>query len=119
MIRVWFVAAVIGVGSVACSSNAERYEGLPELVDAVAGVTECEPTSPGPEAELIADSAICEDSGVTLYLFESEAKLDDWRKVGARLGPVVIGPNWAASGELEQLRPISDQLSGELIDPGS
>ena len=119
MRRVWVgaVGMVIVAGSVACSSTAESYEQLPQLVDAVAASTDCDETGPGPEGDLVADSATCEGSGVTLYVFDSEAKLEDWRKVGARIGPVVIGPNWAASGDVEELRPIADELSGELVQP--
>ena len=68
-------------------------------------------------AELVSEIAICGDSGVTLYFFDSAKHLDDWSKVGTRLGPAVIGPNWAASGETDALEHLADELHGKLTTP--
>jgi len=50
-----------------------------------------------------------------LYLFDRPADLEDWKKVGTRIGPAAIGPNWAASGDRADLERISEELGAEIV----
>ena len=113
LILLAFVASI----ALACSQQAESFDDLPSLAEAVsdAGVT-CDRFEEGSEAELLSDSGVCDRSDVRLYLFDNNQDLADWQKVGARLGPTAIGPNWAATGDLDALRRLSDDLGAELSD---
>ena len=112
LILLSFVASV----ALACSQEATAYVDLRSLAEAVseAGVS-CERVQEAPEAELVARSGSCADSSVTLYLFASRDKLEDWKKVGIRIGPAVTGPNWTATGNRVDLKRIADELDGELL----
>lgn len=109
------VAALVLSG---CSPDAREYEELSGLRAAVASAgVACASTDPGPEARLVTDSGTCSDSGLSLYLFDSEEDLQDWRKVGTRLGRTLIGPNWAVTGEQEDIDRIAAELGGEVANP--
>jgi hypothetical protein len=45
----------------------------------------------------VAEAGTCSvESGTTrLFTFSSTTARDKWLTLGARLGPVVVGPNWA------------------------
>lgn len=109
-----FVASV----ALACSREASAFDDVPSLAEAVseAGVS-CDRIEDGPEAELVAGSGTCAGSGVTLYIFASADKLEDWKKVGTRIGPAVIGPNWTATGDPADLERVADEVGGELSNP--
>lgn len=102
-----------------CSREAQAYEELSALRSAVssAGIP-CERVEPGPDAELVSDSGTCVGSEVSLYLFEDAADLENWRKVATRLGPTLIGPNWAAVGERDNIDRLAEGLGGEIAHPG-
>ena len=102
----------------ACSRDAQAFDDLPTLAEAVseAGVP-CDRVEEGPEAQLVVASGKCARSSVTLYLFDSADKLEDWKKVGSRIGPAVIGPNWTATGDRAELESIAEELGGELSNP--
>lgn len=103
-----------------CSPEARAYEDLSALRTAVssAGVA-CERIAPGPEAELVSDSGICSGSEVSLYLFDSAENLEDWTKVGTRLGPALIGPNWVVAGDRGEIDKLAGELGGETTDPAN
>ena len=100
-----------------CSSEPQRYDDISTLASAVdTADVECDATEPGPQASLVSDSAVCDGSGVTLFLYETAQDLEDWSKVGARLGPALIGPNWAITGEADDLDRISSETGGEIVN---
>lgn len=107
-----FVASI----AFGCSQEAQAFDDLSSLAEAVSetGVS-CERLQEGPEAQLVAGSGSCAGSSVTLYLFDDADKLEDWKKVGTRIGPAVSGPNWTATGDSPDLERIADQLDGELL----
>jgi hypothetical protein len=108
-----FAAVVL----VACSPEPQRYEDLSGLAEAVAAAgVQCHRIDPGPRSQLVSDSGTCATSGVTLYLFDRARDLDDWKKVATRVGPAVIGPNWAATGDADAFAEISDELGGEIVN---
>ncbi len=109
-----FVLAVI-FGLPACSSEARRFDDVSSLAVAVSEVgISCDRSQPGPEAELVEESISCGGSDVRLYLFGSEQNLRNWSEVGSRIAPVVIGPNWAVTGEEASLRVVAEELGGDL-----
>jgi hypothetical protein len=118
MMRPTLFVSVILVAVVlsGCSREAQAYEELSALRSAVssAGVA-CERVDPGPDAELVRDSGTCVGSEVSLYLFDDAGDLDDWRKVGTRLGPTLIGPNWAVTGDARELDRIGSEVGGEVV----
>ena len=108
--------AVLAVGLAGCSSEAQTFETFSELRGAVssAGVP-CDRTEPGPEASLVDESGICVGSQVSLFMFDGSDDLENWRKVGTRLGPALVGPNWAITGERQEIDLLAEELGGELI----
>ena len=103
--------AVLG----ACSPEPEPYADLSDLAAAVseAGVG-CDRLERGPRAQLVSDWGTCAGSDITVYLFDDAGDLEDWRTVGTRLGPALIGPNWAATGSADDLGRVADELGGDL-----
>lgn len=110
------IGLVLSLTLVACSPDAKSYENVAGLANAVsdAGV-DCRRLEASPKAELVKEGGRCADSGVALFLFEGSDDLDDWKKVATRLGPVVIGPNWAITGDHEDLARIADRLGGDIV----
>ena len=101
----------------ACSQDVRAFDDLPTLAEAVSEAGVSCVVEEGPDARLVAASGRCARSSVTLYLFDSADKLEDWKKVGTRIGPAVIGPNWTATGDRADLERISEELGGELSNP--
>jgi hypothetical protein len=101
-----------------CSNEPQPYDEISALSAAVASAgIDCDRLDPGPEARLVDDSGTCVGSGVTLYLFDNAEDLEDWRKVGARLSPTLVGPNWAAVGEMQAMDRLAAELGGEVTTP--
>jgi|GEM_PF-5654186 len=102
----------------ACSREAQSYESLSALSEAVsdAGVP-CDRIEPGPKAELVSASGSCNGSEVTIYMFDNAGALENWTKVGARLAPTVVGPNWAVTGDVTAIETLADELDAELVSP--
>lgn len=99
-----------------CARDAQAYEELSELRSAVASAgIPCERVDPGPDAQLVSDSGTCAGSEVSLYLFDDAGDLEDWRKVGTRLGPTLIGPNWAVTGDARDLERIASEVGGDVV----
>lgn len=114
------LTVLAAVWLVGCSEGAASYAGISDLkADVVSAGIDCDRAEPGPDAELVKDSLTCIDRGVTLYLFDDAAALADWAKVGTRLSPTLIGPNWAATGEEQTLEQLAGELGGELTGPDS
>ena len=103
----------------ACSSSQpQSFKSIDTLAEAVTGTgVSCDRVDLGARAELVKESASCAGSEVTLYIFGSEKALADWQKVGTRLGPAVVGANWAATGSRVDLQRIEEELHGDLVDP--
>ena len=99
-----------------CSRASESYDSLSALSEALsdAGVR-CDQIKPGPQAKLVGDSGSCAEAEITLYIFESAQALKDWTRVGARLAPTVVGPNWAVTGESNTVEMVAKTLNAELI----
>lgn len=99
-----------------CSSEAQRYEDISDLASAVdsAGV-ECDRIEAGPDARLVRDSGACARSEVELFLFENPQNLADWSKVGTRLGPTLVGSNWAVTGGVADLDRIKSEVGGHIV----
>jgi hypothetical protein len=112
------VPLLAAVALAACSSHTESYKDISDLAEAVsaAGI-ECSPVDPGRRAQLVSATGTCVGSGVTLYLFDRIQDLEDWKKVGTRVGPATIGPSWAVTGEVDELDRIAAELGGEVVRP--
>lgn len=110
------VLLLAAVALVACSSESERYDDLSELAEGVsAAEVPCDRVDPGPRAQLVSATGTCVGSGVTLYLFDRGQDLEDWQEVGTRVGPAVMGLNWAATGKVDELDRIVAELGGEVV----
>lgn len=118
-IRAVVLLAVVSAVSLAgCSNEPPPYDDISALSAAVASAEiECARLDPGPEARLVNESGTCVDSGVTLYVFDNAEDLEDWRKVGARLSPTLVGPNWAATGEMQAMDRLAAEVGGEVTTP--
>ena len=116
--RLGCAALIASLAFIACSREARSYDGLPSLAEAVsdAGVS-CGSIKAGRKAELVSASGSCADSEVMLYMFDSAQALESWTKVGARLGPTAVGPNWAATGEANTIETVANELEAELVSP--
>ncbi len=116
--RLGCMALIALLGLAACSRDPESYESLSALSEAVseAGVP-CDQVESGPEAKLVSASGSCADSEITIYMFDSAGALENWTKVGARLAPTAVGPNWAVTGEAGAIETLADELEAELVSP--
>ena len=117
--RAIVAAAVLStIAFTGCSKQPAEYDNISALSAAVdaAGI-DCDPLEPAPEAQLVEASGICVDSGVTLYLFDDPKSLENWRKVGTRLSPSLIGPDWAATGDMQVMDRLAAELGGEITTP--
>jgi len=112
------VAVITLLALAACSREPEGYDNLSALSEAVsdAGVP-CDRIEPGPKAELVSASGSCNGSEVTIYMFDNAGALENWTKVGARLAPTVVGPNWAVTGDVTAIETLADELDAELVSP--
>jgi len=113
------IAAVLSLFLlVACSGQAETYSTTAELTGALQdeGVS-CADLTQDSAAELVTERASCSVSGtdVDIYLFDDETDRERWLEIGAGLGEVVLGPNWAIATTDEDLsREIADALGGTI-----
>lgn len=115
---VGLLAVLSAISFAGCSNEPSSYEDIAVLAAEVAAAgIHCDRIDPGPEARLVDESGTCIDSGVALYLFDSAEDLEDWKKVGTRLSPTLIGPNWAATGEMEMIDRLGAELGGEVTTP--
>ncbi len=116
--RLGCVALIALLALTACSREPEGYDNLSALSEAVsdAGVS-CDQVELGPEAKLVSASGSCSGSEVTIYMFDNAGALENWTKVGARLAPTAVGPNWAVTGEASAIQTLADELDAELVSP--
>jgi hypothetical protein len=96
-----------------CSGGAEEYPSVGDIAVALGdeGI-ECDIDSSSP-GELVADYGTCGE--LDLFVFDSEDDRDRWLKVGADLGDVVVGPNWAILPDDDgDAREIAEALGGDV-----
>jgi hypothetical protein len=113
------VALAFALG--ACSREADRYDGVRDVAAALAGADlGCSDLRMGGEAELVAESGACSVEGeeINIFLFKSPGDRDKWTKLGTRVEPTLLGPNWAISGSEDAVHAIADELGGDLRSPG-
>ena len=104
----------------ACSSEAERYDGVRDMATALTGADlGCSHLRMGGDAKLVAETGSCsvEGESISIFVFETPGDRDKWRTIGARVQPSILGPNWAISGTETTVRAIADELGGELTSP--
>ena len=94
-----------------CSSTAASYDSAAQIGTELrdAGI-ECSDFDASSGAELVRDQGSC--SGNDIYVFADEETRDRWLSVGAGLGEVVVGPNWAVV--TDDPKPVADALGGDL-----
>jgi hypothetical protein len=120
MRRLAFVPVAFALLLGACSSEAERYDGVRDVAAALAGDDlGCSHLRMGGDAKLVAELGSCsvEGESISIFVFETPGDRDKWRTVGARVQPSILGPNWAISGTETTIRAIADELGGELTSP--
>lgn len=121
MNRAW-IAIVLLLSLAACGPQAQAYEGPQEVVGALAdseisceGLEVTERASMGDTGHdpLIEQRGVCtvDDIEVTIATFANEKDRDDWLAVGSLLGSTAYGPNWAVTGNSEE---IVDEIAGAL-----
>jgi hypothetical protein len=110
------LGCVLLLGFASCANGAQSYEDLAALASAVdqAGVA-CADVQTLEGAELVAESGICNQGDMTLYMFDDAGDLEDWQKVAARVSPVAVGPNWAVAGEMSGVESVAEELDAELV----
>jgi hypothetical protein len=114
--RALAVIAVAGLSLSACSGEAESYGDIDALAAAVDGAgVECASLEDEGSSQLVESSGSCADGGTDLFLFASAGDLEDWRRVGGLLDPTVVGPNWAVSGDSDDVEAIADALEAEVL----
>ena len=104
---------VVAVALAGCGGGAEEYPSVGDIAVALGdeGIDcDIEESSPG---ELVADYGICGD--LDLFVFDDEGDRDRWLEVGADLGEVVVGPNWAILPDNDDdAEDIADALGGDI-----
>lgn len=82
----------------ACSTGPDGYSDVDAVVSALReGGIECDEVETAQPAEIVGEQATCRTEGgeYAIFVFTSEEKRDRWLTVGAGLGEIVVGPNWA------------------------
>jgi hypothetical protein len=112
------VALALALG--ACSRDAGRYDGVRGVAAALAGADlGCSDLRVGGEAELVAETGSCSVEGdeISIFLFKSSGDRDKWTKLGTKIEPSLLGPNWAISGSEDTVHAIAGELGGDLRSP--
>ena len=103
---------VVAIVFAACSGAADEYANAAALAAALdEGGVRCEMTPSETSASLVADEGTCD--GYEIYVFDDEQKRDRWLSVGASLGEVVVGPNWAIVSN-DGAQDVAEVLDGEI-----
>ena len=113
-VEVLLVATLMGV---ACSRGAVEYDSTGALAAAlVRADVDCASPQGQTEGSLVQEQASCSSDGreLGLYVFAGSEQRDNWLRVGARLGPVAVGPNWAVTGDPESTARIASELHAAL-----
>ncbi len=119
-LQMWLKAAVAVVAVVlmgACANDAAPYETADDLAAALARANvECAAPQAGLPATLVRSQASCVSgaSRLGLYVFDSAQERDNWLRVGAQLGPVAVGPNWAVNGDDDIVERAAAALHGRF-----
>lgn len=109
------VACVAAASLVGCSGEPPSFDDLSGLAEAVNGEgVACDGVTRKQGTDLVDEIGACRGSEVTLYVFESTAALDDWRKVAALVAPTAVGANWAVTGEPAAVERVADALGAEM-----
>lgn len=109
MVLACLAAAALFAG---CAGGAGEYESVADVAAALEdeGIA-CPSVESSPAAELVAEQGTC--GGHDIYVFDDESARDRWLEVGAGLGDVVVGPNWAIVPG-ERAGSIADALGGDV-----
>ena len=95
-----------------CAGGAQEYSSVDALAAALGdeGIR-CGSVEETTAGDLVADQGSCD--GHDLFVFDGEQDRDRWLEVGAALGEVVVGPNWAIvpNGSAQD---IADALGGDV-----
>lgn len=104
-------AAALAAG---CSGGPRSYDDVAALASAIsdAGIA-CDEVRSVPAARLVSRSASCSGSDVTMFLFDDDADLEAWKRVGTAAGPALVGPNWAVTADRESVTTLAGSLDGE------
>jgi hypothetical protein len=105
--------------TVACGKSAVSYPNAGAVAAALrSGHVTCDSLLDLGRARLVADVGSCSSGAdkIEIYVFDSSSKLDDWKKVGTRLLPTVIGPNWAVSAPDRIAKEAAGALHGDLVE---
>lgn len=99
-----------------CSPGAENYADAGAVAAALrAEGIPCDIAESGGSGDLVDDRGECGSgtAGYTIFVFDREEELDRWLRVGAGLGDVVVGPNWAIDpgGDADA---VAEALGGEI-----
>src|SRR3990170_191395 len=100
----------------ACSSGPDGYGDVDEVVSALReGGIECNEVQTGRPAEVVSEQATCRADGgeYSIFVFANEEKRDRWLTVGAGLGEIVVGPNWAIDPG-DDAQAVADALGGDI-----
>lgn len=107
------LCVVVAVVFAGCGGGAEEYPSVGDIAVALGdeGI-DCDIDSSSP-GRLVADYGTCGE--LDLFVFADEGDRDRWLKVGADLGEVVVGPNWAILPDSDDdARKIADALGGDI-----
>lgn len=112
MRAVVIACVAVSVLAAGCSGGPDEFASVADVAAALEeeGI-DCPSVKPSSSGELVAEQGTCD--GHDLYVFDDEADLDRWLRVGAGLGDVVVGPNWAivTDGAAQE---VADALGGEV-----
>jgi hypothetical protein len=95
-----------------CAGGPEEFAAAADVAAALEdnGI-DCPFEGSAASGELVAEQGTC--GGHALYVFDGASDRDRWLAVGAGLGDVVVGPNWAIVPD-GPARDIADALDGEV-----
>jgi hypothetical protein len=95
-----------------CGGGPEEFATVADVAAALEdeGIA-CASVERSPSGDLVVEQGTCD--GHDLYVFDDESDRDRWLAVGAGLGDVVVGPNWAivTDGAAQE---VADALGGEV-----
>jgi hypothetical protein len=105
-----------------CGREATTYDDATALATGLSEAeVACDEVRTADGATLVADQAACTSSNgqLDLYVFDGATTRDDWLQVGARLGPVAVGPNWVVTGEAADVEAAAEALDAGYQDATS
>jgi hypothetical protein len=112
MRAVVLACVAVSVLAAGCDRGPEEFATVADIAAALEdeGI-DCPSVESEPSGDLVAEQGTC--GGHDLYVFDDEKDRDRWLSVGAGLGNVVVGPNWAIVPG-DAARDIADALGGDV-----